>query len=335
MRITVIAAGCSIGVSLVLMLTKFFLYFLTGSSAILADALESIINVVASSIALASVLIAAKPADESHPYGHGKIEFFSAGIEGALIVVAAIGIFVTAIPRIIHPAELAHMSSGLLLLFGTGLVNLALGFGLFSVGMRMNSMTLIADGRHVMTDFFTSAGVFVGLLLVKLTGWYRLDGIVACLAACYILLTGWRLVSLAFSRLMDASDPKFLSAIVALVVENRSNTWINIHRLRAWQAGEYAHVDFHLVLPFYLTLRQVHREMDLLEGLVAGHFQGQASVLIHTDPCDPVLDCGICRQEECPGRMTEHVADEIWTLKFLTRQDYGKDEAERLESEPD
>ncbi len=157
-----VAISLSLLLGTALMLLKFYVYWLTQSSAILSDALESIINVVASAFALGSVVLSAKPPDSTHPYGHEKIEYFSAGFEGALIVFAAFGIFWTAWPQILQPHELPNLGSGLLILLGTSAVNLALGLGLIRVGSRTSSLVLVADGKHILTDVFTSAGVLAG-----------------------------------------------------------------------------------------------------------------------------------------------------------------------------
>ncbi len=237
-----------------LMLLKFYVYWLTESSAILSDALESIINVVASSFALGSVIFSAKPPDSTHPYGHEKIEYFSAGFEGALIIFAALGIGWTAWPQILRPHELPNLGSGLLILLGASSVNLALGLGLVRVGRRTTSLVLVADGKHVMTDVYTSAGVLLGLVLVRQTGWYWLDGAIACLVAVNILVIGTKLVLQSFAGLMHASDPALLEEISALIAKHRRPTWIEIHRLRAWRAGNRIHVDLHLILPRDLAL---------------------------------------------------------------------------------
>jgi cation diffusion facilitator family transporter len=313
MKTRVGAACLSLLVGALLMGVKFYLYRVTHSSAILSDALESIINVVASGFALVSVLVASKPPDESHPYGHGKIEYFSAGFEGALILFAAVGIFVSGIPRIMNPGDLPNLRGSLLILFGVSLVNLGLGFVLIRTGKRTSSLTLTADGKHVITDVYTSGGVLVGLWLAHLTGWYRLDGIIACLVGVNILFSGWSLVRQSFTGLMDASDPRLLKRIADLIASHRREAWIDIHQLRAWRSGNFIHVDLHLILPRDFSLEESHREAMILENSIVNHFQGRASVLIHTDPCiDP--DCPICRKEICGSRKAERTVEDTWSV---------------------
>lgn len=318
-RAKILSACLSLCIGATLMGVKFYLYRITRSSAILSDALESIINVVASGFALVSIVIAAKPPDESHPYGHGKIEYFSAGFEGALIVLAALGIFMTGLPRVLHPGDLPHLQSSLLILFAVSLVNLVLGIGLIRVGKRTASLTLEADGRHVLTDVVTSAGVLLGLMLAHATGWYRLDGIIACLVGLNILFSGWSLVRQSFTGLMDASDPNLLKQIADLIAANRRDAWIDIHQLRAWRSGNFIHVDLHLILPQSYSLQESHREAKALGEIIENHFEGRAGVIIHTDPCEDAY-CPICRQEVCGLRSTRHAFEPSWSAASLVEQ---------------
>ncbi|MFZ1199964.1 MAG: cation diffusion facilitator family transporter [Desulfobacterales bacterium] len=311
--------GLSFGVGLTLMAIKFYAYRLTRSSAILSDALESIINVVASAFAIGSIIMAAIPPDESHPYGHGKIEFFSAGFEGALIIVAACGIFKTGIARLLAPQPLPYLDAGLMILLTTSIVNLILGLGLVRAGRQTDSITLVADGRHVLTDVYTSAGVVVGLGLVMWTGWLWLDGLVACLVGLNILITGFSLVRQAFHGLMDAADPSVLKSLSEMLIENRRPNWIDIHQLRAWKAGDHTHIDMHLVLPRDCCLEAAHAEAKKVEALVIGHFGGRASALIHLDACIEE-DCPVCHSHMC-GLRNESTDDKRqWRLDTVTAQ---------------
>lgn len=317
-RLRLAAAGLSLFVGTALMLGKFYIYTRTHSAAVLSDALESIINVVAGAFALASIIIADMPADRNHPYGHGKIEYFSAGFEGALIVLAAVGIFGAAWPRIFHVEKLPHLESGLLILFGIGLINLILGVGLVWAGRRTASITLIADGKHILTDVYTSAGVLIGLLCAHLTGWYWLDGVIACLVGLNILYFGWQLVRQSFVGLMDTADPELLKTITDLIVLNRKEAWIDIHQLRAWRAGNFTHIDLHLILPKDLSLIKSHRESKDLEKVIVDHLGGKAGVLVHTDPCDE-QECPICHRNQCRIRKKDLTRPLLWDLELLAR----------------
>jgi cation diffusion facilitator family transporter len=312
------AINISLFVAVVLLAAKFYTYYLTRSSAVLSDALESIINVVAAGFAMVSIWMAARPPDSGHPYGHGKIEFFSAGFEGALIILAAIGIFRTGISHLLKPTALANLEEGLVILLAASVVNLLLGVALVKIGKRVQSLTLIADGKHVLTDVYTSAGVVVGLFLVRISGWLWLDGAVACLVGVNILLTGIRLVNQSFSALMDASDPRLLDDIVRLLDCHRQDVWIDIHQLRAWRSGNFVHIDLHLVLPRDFSLEDAHRQAMDLERSLIDHFEGNAGVLVHMDPCEP-QECPVCRQDPCDRRsMDRPPAAKAWNRDQLT-----------------
>jgi cation diffusion facilitator family transporter len=317
LRNRLLAISASLAVGLGLMAIKFIAFHLTNSAAILSDALESIINVVAASFALASILIAAKSPDPTHPYGHGKIEYFSAGFEGALIILAALGIFYEAWPRLFHPQAIPRLERGMLLILGAALVNLILGAILVMVGRRTKSIVLTADGKHVLTDVYTTVGVLVGLVGVKFTGWNWLDGAVAFLVAINILVTGSRLVWQASVGLMDTSDPQLLEEICRVIADHRRPMWIDIHQLRARRSGSRVFMDFHLILPRDLSLDASHAEVKLLEKILNDYFEGQADILIHADPCmDP--ECPICGHEPCEHRRESTRMQPLWRSDTLT-----------------
>lgn len=316
-RIRVTAGVLSLLVGAGLMAVKFYTYRLTGSAAVLSDALESIINVVASSFAIISIILSAIPPDESHPYGHGKIEFFSAGFEGALIILAALGIFRIGLRDLLAPHPLPELDTGLLLMVAASAVNLALGLGLMRVGRKTRSITLSADGRHVLTDVYTSVGVVAGLVLVRLTDWYWLDGLVACLVGCHILLTGARLIRTSYQGLMDAADPAVLNEITEVIKAHRRPSWIDIHKLRAWNAGARVHVDLHLILPREMKLEDAHREADDLEAAILAEVPGAESVLVHMDPCRKE-NCPICGRKDCRHRGQSFLRAPQWSTTTMT-----------------
>ncbi|MBF0121312.1 MAG: cation transporter [Desulfobacterales bacterium] len=320
-KVRLAAVISSILISTLIMGFKFYVYKITNSSAILSDALESIINIVASIFALGSIILAAKPADKSHPYGHGKIEYFSAGFEGALIVLASIGIFKIGWERIFTPQVLPNLSEGTLLLLLASVVNLILGLALIYVGKKTNSLTLIADGKHVLTDVYTSGGVVLGLFVVNITGWNKGDGVIACIVGLNIVITGVLLIRQSFSRLMDASDPELLETISELLFKNKKDLWIHVHELRAWQSGNFLHIDLHLILPRDLPLELAHKESEEIEKILFSNFAGKASALIHLDPCID-QDCPICKKHICKLRTTDLNSEIIWNQEALTS--YGK-----------
>lgn len=317
-RLRLAAMGGSFIVGLGLMGLKFYVYSITQSAAVLSDALESIINVVASAFGLWSVILARKPPDSTHPYGHGKIEYFSAGFEGALIMLAAVGIIREGIQQLTTPRDLMDLANGLLILLVTSLVNFALGFALVRLGKHTHSLILTADGKHILTDVYTSAGVLLGLLVVHLTGLFWLDGVVAIAVALNILYVGGKLIRESFAGLMDASDTELLNKITQIISENRKDTWIDVHKLRAWKSGNSVYVDFHLILPRGITLEAAHHEVTQLENLLNQHLTAlHAQAFIHAEPCiDP--ECPICGYDPCSIRAKPALEAKLWRRDTIT-----------------
>lgn len=306
------AARLSLGIAVLLLAVKMTAWLLTGSAAILSDALESIINVVAAAFAVFSVTVAATPPDERHPYGHGNIEYYAAWLEGMLILLASVGIFWKSWGKIFYPESIPHLGIGLGLLAAAGLVNLWLGLLLVRQGRRSDSLTLIADGKHVLTDVYTSAGVLIGLGLVWATDWLWLDGAVACLVGINIAWAGVGLVRRSVAGFMNESDPELLEGICALLREHRHPSWIDIHRLRAIKSGRQIHVDMHLILPRNMPLSVAHDEVDAVETLLRRHLGGAADIMIHADPCHDGR-CVACDVAPCELRKAETVASPLWS----------------------
>ncbi|MDZ7759973.1 MAG: cation diffusion facilitator family transporter [Desulfovermiculus sp.] len=284
-----------------LMVIKFGAYLLTGSAGILSDALESIINVAASGFALYSVYLSTQPPDANHPYGHGKVEYFSAGFEGGLIVLAAGAIFIQAVPRFFDPRPLAHLGWGMLLLLAATILNLALAYVLLRTGKRFHSMALTADGKHLLTDVITSVGVIIGLILVRWTGLLWLDPLVACLVAGNILYSGSKLLRESTGRLMDEAEPELLERIVQVLNTHRQPEWIHVHNLRARRYGPDVHVDLHVIFPRWYDLNQIHQAIKEIEKVLQKKLGPGAEIIVHPDPCtDPW--CPICVLPECEQR---------------------------------
>ncbi len=292
------------GVGSLLLGIKFGAYFLTGSAGVLSDALESVINVVASGFALYSVHLSALPADSNHPYGHGKIEYFSAGFEGGLIVLAAAAILWQAIPRFTAPEPLSELGWGALLIAAAAAVNGVLGLLLVRTGRATRSLALEADGRHLFTDVITSLGVVAGLLLVLGTGSPWWDPLVACLVALNILVTGYRLVRKSLGGLLDEADPALLGQIRAVLDDQRSPDWIDVHRLRARRYGHEVTVDLHLVLPRDSALSEAHAQALRAEEALLALPLGVVETIVHTDPCEDSR-CPACGREPCSLRIAD------------------------------
>ncbi|MGE0822809.1 MAG: cation diffusion facilitator family transporter [Candidatus Binatia bacterium] len=303
----------SVVIGFALLVVKFIAAVFTGSSAILSDALESIINVVASGFAFYSITLSAHPPDRSHPYGHGKIEPFSAGFEGALIILAAIAILWKAIPQFFTPQPLTKIDTGIVLILGTTVVNALLGWSLIRTGKRTQSLALTADGKHLLTDVYTSVGVVIGLVLVRLTGWTIVDPLTACIVALNIIVSGTALVRQSISHLMDEADETLLRSIVTLLQSVRRPEWIDLHHLRSWRSGDRHHIDFHLTLPRYWNLEQSHDAETAVEEWLVEHLGGRGEVLIHLDPCTS-HHCPFCLMPDCPVRTLPFRSSLRWTV---------------------
>ena len=306
----------SLVVGILLFGAKVIAYFLTGSSAIFSDASESIVHILATGMALFSIILSSKPADKTHLYGHGNIEYFSAGIEGALIFIAAIVIIYHAVLDIINVPQLKELNIGVIIIACVGLVNLLLGFYLVRVGKKTNSLTLIADGKHILTDSFTSTGVVVGIILVIITDIEILDPVVAIIVALNIIFTGYKLMRESVGGLMLETDPKTLKKIADFLVSIKKDYWIDIHELRYWKSGEQIFIDFHLILPYYFTIEQTHSEEKEIDQKLKQVFPN-SQIKIHFDYCRPEL-CKFCGYEECTVRKEKHSILFEWNVEKLT-----------------
>jgi len=295
------AGFISLAVSVVLLAAKKQAYRLTGSTAILSDALESIVNVVAAVFAIGALIFAGRPADRNHPYGHGKMEFLSAAFEGGLIAFAALVILYEVVVGLTHGVELRALDLGLAIVLGAGLVNLALGYYLVRTGRRYGSLTLVADGRHVLADFYTSAGVVVGLLLVRLTGLVWLDPVVAAVVALNLMWTGARLIRQASAGLLDEEDPALLHRLLQVLQPHLGQGVIRVHHLRAIRAGRVNHVDAHLVVPEFWSVERSHELAEDLGERVMKELGAEGEMTLHTDPCHRIY-CRMCDLDDCPVR---------------------------------
>lgn len=294
-------AGVSLLAAITLLGLKFWAYGLTGSQAVFSDALESIVNVVAAATALAVLAYAGRPADRDHPFGHGKLEFFSAAFEGGLIFFAAIVILWQATEKLIHGVELRQLDVGLALTGLAGLGNGGLGLWLVRYGRRHRSAAIEADGHHVLSDFWTSVGVVLGLLSVRLTGCTWLDPLAAGVMALWLLTTGWRLVRRAAGGLLDEEDPELLQQIVDLLGARVKDGVIRVHHLRAIRSGRYHHVSAHLVVPEFWTVERAHDAAEVLSAAVLREMDGEGDIDFHTDPCERAY-CSVCDLEACSVR---------------------------------
>lgn len=303
-------------VGVCLFLIKTVAYFLTHSVAILTDALESTVNVIAGFIGLYSLYVAAKPKDEDHPYGHGKAEFLSAAVEGTLIGVAGVMIIYEAVKKLLHPQPLQKLDYGIVLVAFTAVANYIMGAYSVSRGKKNNSLALVASGKHLQSDTWSTLGIILGLSLIYFTGLTWLDGAVAILFALLLIFTGYSILRHSIAGIMDEADKELLLKMVDLLNKHRRENWIDLHNLRVIKYGGQLHVDCHLTVPWYFNVREAHHEIDELSSLIRQEFGDSLELFVHSDGC---LDfsCSICTKKDCTVRQRPFEQQVPWTLENL------------------
>lgn len=300
-------------VSSALLLAKFWAYYITHSVSVLTDALESIVNVVAGFIGLYSLYVAAKPRDIDHPYGHGKAEFISAAVEGTMVLIAGVLIIYSAVKNLIYPVPIQQLDVGIYIVASTAVVNWLLGFISLQQGKRSGSLALMASGRHLQTDTYSTLAIIAGLLLISVTGKIWIDAVVAICFGLYIIYTGYKILRVSLAGIMDEADMDLLEKLVDLLEKNRRDNWVDLHNLRVIKYGNVLHVDCHLTVPWYLNVAQAHDEVDTLGELIRGEFGESLELFVHSDGCK-YFQCHICKKMDCPVRQHpfENVID--WNL---------------------
>lgn len=308
------------GISVGLLIGKLLAYYLTHSVAILTDALESIVNVVAGFLGLYSLQVSAKPKDVEHPYGHGKIEFISAAVEGVMISFAAIFILFEAAQNLFTPEPIKQLDIGMGIIAATAAVNFATGRWCLRTGKQNNSLALIASGKHLISDTLSTVGILAGLLLLYITGLRWLDSAVAMLFSCIIFYTGFKIIRASIAGIMDERDKELLRKMIDALDHERSKNWVDIHNIRIIKYGSTLHIDCHLTVPWYLNVHEAHEEIDKLEDLVRKEFGSAIELFVHSDGCLPI-SCPICIKDDCPVRHHPFTRRIQWTVKNLERNE--------------
>jgi cation diffusion facilitator family transporter len=302
--------------SVVLFVLKIAAYYFTHSMAILTDALESIVNVIAGFIGLYSLYVAAKPRDIDHPYGHGKAEFVSAAVEGGLIVAAGIMILYETIQNLIHENPLESLDTGLILIAITAVINYVAGTYCINLGKKNNSMALMASGKHLQVDTYSTAAIIVGLGLMLLTKLYWLDKAIAGVMGLFIIYNGYKIIRSSLAGIMDEADMELLNKFIAVLNEKKQENWIDLHNLRVIKYGSLLHVDCHFTVPWYLNVHEAHREIDALASLIQQEFGDRIELFVHTDGCLP-FSCSICSKTDCTVRQHPFQHKVEWTMENL------------------
>ena len=310
--------------SALLLIVKFIAYYITHSVAILTDALESIVNVVAGFIGLYSLYVSAKPKDIDHPYGHGKAEFISAAVEGTLIFSAGAIIIYNGTRNLFIPQTLHKIDLGIYLVGATAVINWILGFFSLRQGRKNNSLALIASGGHLQTDTYSTVGIILGLILISVTGYIWIDSAVAIAFGFFIIYTGYKIIRRSLAGIMDEADMVLLTRMVDVLNANRRDAWVDLHNLRVIKYGNVLHVDCHLTVPWYFNVNQSHEEIDVLAEFIRKDFGESLELFVHSDGCE-YFQCPICDKKACPVRQHPFEKEIIWTAdNILQNQKHGE-----------
>ena len=281
-------AWLSIGAAILTILLKGTAYYLTGSVGLLSDALESTVNLAAAVVALIALRMISRPADEDFTFGYAKAEYFASGFEGGMIIVAAVSIVITAVPRLIHPVPLEQLGLGLAISVIASLINLGVALVLLRAGRRYNSITLEADGKHLMTDVWTTVGVLIGIVLVWVTGYQRLDPIIALLVAANIVFTGYKLLVRSWRGLMDVALPPEELAAVKGILDSYKDQGVGYHALRSRQAAARRFLVVHLLVPGKWPVKEAHLLAEQVEQQVREAIPN-SNIVTHLEPFgDPI-----------------------------------------------
>lgn len=304
-------------VSVLLLAVKLTAWYITSSVAILTDALESIVNVVAGLIGVYSLYVSAKPMDSDHPYGHGKAEFISAAIEGVLITTAGLLIIYEAINNLIGSHEIKKLDYGIILVAITAVINYITGAICVKTGKKNNSLALISSGKHLQSDTWSTAGIVIGLVLLLITRLAWIDSVVAILFSFLLIFTGYKIIRSSVAGIMDETDTELLKEMVAKLNANRRENWIDLHNLRIIKYGSRLHLDCHLTVPWYLNVHEAHREIDALSNLVKNEYGEFVELFVHSDGC---LDfsCRICTKTDCNVRKHAFEKKVEWTMENIS-----------------
>ncbi len=300
--------------SSLLLVVKFVAYYITNSVSVLTDALESIVNVVAGFIGLYSLHVAAKPKDIDHPYGHGKAEFISAAVEGTLVLSAGAIIIYSAVKNLLVPTTINAIDTGIYLIAATAVINWLLGYFSYRHGKRNNSLALIASGRHLQTDSYSTFAIIAGLVLIAVTRYLWIDSVVAIGFGLFIIYTGYKIVRSSLAGIMDEADMELLAKMVDVLNHNRRDNWVDLHNLRVIKYGNVLNVDCHLTVPWYLNVAEAHKEVEHLGALIRKDFGQSLELFVHSDDCQ-YFQCHLCDKHACPVRQHDFKKEIVWTVK--------------------
>ena len=300
--------------TIVVFLLKVVTYILTHSLSVLSDSLESVVNIVATIVGSYSLFVASKPKDKDHPYGHGKAEFVSAAFQGTLIIGIGCLIIYKAIDSFIHPVSLQNLNNGIWLLVIIAIINLVTALVLNRIGKKNKSLAILASGKLFQIDFFTTAAIVIGIILLLVTGYQKIDALIALFLGIYVIFDGYKIVRQSLAGIMDEADMVLLKEVITEINLSRNAKWIDLHNLRVIRYGTLMHIDCHLTVPWYFNVKEAHEAMDDFTGLIQNKFGDSVEFFVHTDGCMP-FSCPICTIENCEQRIAPFEKKLNWNIE--------------------
>ena len=305
-------------ISTTLMIFKFVAWYFTSSNAILTDAAESIVNVIAAGLGVYALYLSSLPRDSNHPYGHGKVEFISAGVEGTMILLAAVVMIAKAVYNFFFPNDLQRVEDGIVIVAIAGAVNYFWGVYIQKRGESVNSIALEASGKHLKSDAYSTIGLILGLgfLYFFPLGW--VDNVLAIIFGVIIFTSGYGILRKSVAGIMDEADGTLIKNLVKNLDENRRSQWIDIHNFRVVKYGAQLHVDAHLTVPWYYDVKEMHEHVDALNDQVNTICGSEVEMFVHVDPCT-ADSCAICTLSDCKVRQQKFSQVIEWNLSNITK----------------
>lgn len=300
--------------TIVVFLLKVVTYILTHSLSVLSDSLESVVNIVATIVGSYSLFVASKPKDKDHPYGHGKAEFISAAFQGTLIIGIGCLIIYKAIDSFIHPFSLQNLNNGIWLVVIIAIINLVTALVLNRIGKKNKSLAILASGKLFQIDFFTTAAIAIGFILLLVTGYQKIDTLIALFLGIYVIFDGYKIVRQSLAGIMDEADMVLLKEVITEINLSRNAKWIDLHNLRVIRYGSLLHIDCHLTVPWYYNVNEAHEAVDDFAVLIQNKFGDSVEFFVHTDGCMP-FSCPICTIENCEQRIAPFEKKLNWNIE--------------------
>lgn len=310
-------------ISGLILIGKFIAYFITNSVGVLTDAMESIVNVVAGLISLYCLRWGAKPGDREHPYGHGKIELISASVEGILISVAGGMIIYEAVKRLVFPVVVEKLDIGIVIVAVSGILNYLMGYYSIKTGKKYGSMALVAGGKHLQSDTYSTIGLVAGLLVLYFTGISCIDSVLALIFGLIIIITGISILKSTIAGLLDTADDELLEELAELFNNNRQPEWVDIHNTKVIKSGNCIYIDCDLTVPWYYTVSEGHKSGEKLKNVLTSKYKDKVQLTLHLDPCDifEKPKCEMCIFSSCKYRKVEMVCPTKITLSSFTQNE--------------